>query len=217
MNDHDDDAPDNGEKKMADSSPETDMSPADSGEKAEASLEKNAQTVRDFVRHAHAGLDVTEEQIISKTEEVLSGIRLDRRVEVKTLRAGDIVCQNEEFNKQSQGPWAAKHEWFAEPGTSAERLGIHGESSLTRTRQQDFFVVQSDVQVLKSTASDVDSWHSHSVADENAKNDATTEVEKVRKQSGELLYGGEEQYYAGPNGRSPKYFQRVVMDRKQNE
>ena len=120
----------------------------------------------------------------------LNGIDFSKNLEVVTIPKGTIFVRFE--NNNARGTPTGNY--FAESNANPMRLGIAGEANEGKERTiPDFFQSTRDVLALKSTAADIESWYREG-------------------KSGELLYGGETQYFV----TEPSAFDRIV-DSTRNE
>lgn len=138
---------------------------------------------------------MTDKQI----EEVHAENNYNRDVEVVTLRKGDIVArqQHKHGTDYQGGKDHPNGQFFSEPGASKDQLGLKGDYNQT-PRKVDYYVVEKDTRVLKTTAHDVE-WNQNTPG----------------KGTGELHYGGETQYYAAE--KDLKNFNRIASEKRAEE
>ena len=108
--------------------------------------------------------------------------------------------------------------WFAPGGSTAERLGIVGitADSVQRRNSREAYVVTREVTVLVSTAKDVPSWYKGEA--KGTAPDGSVIKGDNGKQTGELLFGGGVQFFAGDRKEDLSAFSRVVdPQRKKKE
>ncbi len=100
-----------------------------------------------------------------KALEHMKGINFNREVEVVPIKSGEAFFQHQTEVGQ-QGNYYS---------SSLERsdLGIQGNSSSSQDRTAEVFITNSETTALRSTSADIESW----------------------KGTGELYYGGGEQYF----------------------
>lgn len=114
---------------------------------AAALIAKRKQDAREF--YALQGFPA------HKIDSHLAGIDFSKPVEVVTLPKGTTVTQY-------QAPGQPQGTYYANPGTPAGQLGINPNSQSSGgvvPRDQSTYVVQEDVQVLRSTAASItDTW-----------------------------------------------------------
>jgi hypothetical protein len=160
----------------------------------------------------------------AKVDEKLQGMNFARDVQDVKLQPGDIVYRyqsqesysmtsserhaGESLRKEADRP--PEGGWFAPSDSTAERLGIVGitADSIARRSQREAYVVTREVTVLASTSKDVPSWYT------TAKTETTPDGNAVKsdngRPTGELLFGGATQFFAGDRKEDLSAFSRVV-------
>ena len=168
----------------------------------------------------------------AKIDEALSGMNFSREVREVTLRPGDIVYRHQSREPaspkssdapsrnslQNGGDRPPEGGWFAPGGSTAERLGIVGitADSVQRRNSREAYVVTREVTVLVSTAKDVPSWYKGEA--KGTAPDGSVIKGDNGKQTGELLFGGGVQFFAGDRKEDLSAFSRVVdPQRKKKE
>ncbi|MBX3399504.1 MAG: hypothetical protein KF873_12240 [Gemmataceae bacterium] len=132
---------------------------------------KNVKTARKFLESR-----VPKSEVDSHLE----GIKRNERVEVVTLKRGQVLQRYDFPNtKSTVNPGGM---YFTEPGTSVQKTGTTDVGvSKPSDRKLDLFIVREDVQALKSTAADYG------------------RPAKGFNDAGLLYQGGGTQYFVGKN------------------
>lgn len=107
-------------------------------------------------------------------EESLShmrGINFNREVSVETVTPNTVLKQYQHPKQKQAGKYFTRFSHKSE-------IGIEGDWKDTQNRVSEFYIVKEDLKALKSTSADIESWK-----------------KPGEKGSGELYYGGGEQYF----------------------
>jgi hypothetical protein len=124
----------------------------------------------------------------SDVQSHVAGIDLNQEVEVRRLRANDLLTRHESPTAATTG--TPSGHYFTPIGQTSEKVGIVGESSASRDRRADHFVVTRDTDVLASTAANFPKSSFNRGGDGRL-----AEADPTFAGNGELRYGGEQQVY----------------------